>query len=413
MRDSPDTGERLTEANHVERGPGPPAQAEKPQSTDEQPSRLDAKTWLVERFNWTWFTCTQSTGGLAIILSECPKQFDGLHTIGAVVFVLNIILWLTFSGLTITRWILKPSKFRASFTQPPESYFYGSWWLTIATIIIGMQLFGVPHSGPWLITAIRVCFWIYAACTLLSSVVVFVIMSKHAPLANPGANPAILLTTFHAMLTGTIAAAIVGSQPPQHRLPIMIAGVGYQGYGWIMSTFLLSCILGCVLQNGFPPASSTRPGFFMLVGTAGYTIVVLIGNARGAPTDYGYFATHPMAAEILLVMATWTGVFLWVFTFWCFAIITLSIFSDMLKRSESGKWSLSMSFHNTWWAFIFPNVGFTLSTIYLGQEFESEAILWVATAMVILLVVLWIFDMITFFKAITYSIIWDSRVKLS
>jgi tellurite resistance protein TehA-like permease len=413
MRDSPNTGERLTEANHVERGPGPPAQAEKPQPTDEQPPRLDAKTWLVERFNWTWFTCTQSTGGLAIILSECPKQFDGLHTIGAVVFVLNIILWLTFSGLTITRWILKPSKFRASFTQPPESYFYGSWWLTIATIIIGMQLFGVPHSGPWLITAIRVCFWIYAACTLLSSVVVFVIMSKHAPLANPGANPAILLTTFHAMLTGTIAAAIVGSQPPQHRLPIMIAGVGYQGYGWIMSTFLLSFIFGSVLQNGFPPASSTRPGFFMLVGTAGYTIVVLVGNARGAPPDYGYFATHPMAAEILLVMATWTGVFLWVFTFWCFAIITLSIFSDMLQRSESGKWSLSMSFHNTWWAFIFPNVGFTLSTIYLGQEFESEAILWVATAMVILLVILWIFDMITFFKAITYSIIWDSRVKLS
>ena len=151
----------------------------------------------------------------------------------------------------------------------------------------------------------------------------------------------------------------------------------------------------------------------MLVGTAGYTIVVLIGNARGAPTDHGYFATHPMAAEILLVMATWTGVFLWVFTFWCFAIITVSTVSDMVQRDSNGKWTLSMKFHNTWWAFIFPNVGFTLSTIYLGREFDSEAVLWVATAMVILLVIFWLFDMVTFFKAIIYSIIWDSRVKLS
>ena len=107
------------------------------------------------------------------------------------------------------------------------------------------------------------------------------------------------------------------------------------------------------------------------------------------------------------------GVFLWVFTFWCFAVITVSTVSDMVERDENGKWGLSMKFHNTWWAFIFPNVGFTLSTIYLGQEFESEAVLWVATAMVVLLVIFWLFDMVTFFKAITYSIIWDSRVKLS
>ena len=386
-----------------------PHQGEK---TQEGPSRLDARTWLVERFNFTWFTCTQSTGGLAILLSECPKQFDGLRTIGTIVFIFNIVLWLIFSGLTIARWALEPAKLRASFTQPPECFFYGSWWLTIATIIVGMHNFGVEHSGPWLITAIRVCFWIYAACTLLSSVVVFVVMSKYSSLPNCGANPAILLTVFHAMLTGTVAAVIVGNQPPHHRLPIMVAGVAYQGFGWVMSMVYLSYIFSSMLQNGLP-AASVRPGLYMTVGTAGYTIVVLIGNARGAPVDYGYFAAHPTAAEILLVLATWTGVFLWMFTFWCFAVVTLSILSNMLQRGQNGRWSLTMSFHNTWWAFIFPNVGFTLSTIYLGQEFESEAVLWVATAMVILVVISWIFDMVIFFKAIVISLLYDSRVKLS
>lgn len=28
------------------------------------------------------------------------------------------------------------------------------------------------------------------------------------------------------------------------------------------------------------------------------------------PLPYGYFNTHPMAGEILLVVATWVGVFL-------------------------------------------------------------------------------------------------------
>jgi tellurite resistance protein TehA-like permease len=410
MKPSLDTGSHPAQPNHVERDPT--LQSDKPPLAD-GPHRLDARTWLVERFSWTWFTATQSTGGMAIVLAECPHQFNGLHTIGAIIFIFNIVLWLLFTVLTITRWRLKPTTLYASFTQPPEAYFYGSWWLTAATIILGIQHYGVPHSGPWLIDAIRVLFWIYAACTLLSSLVVFVVMTKHSPIKNPGGNPSILLTVFHAMLTGTVAAGIVREQPEAHRLPIMVAGVGFQGYGWILSMIYVGWIFSSLLQNGFPGTSSVRPGFFMLVGTAGYTIVVLIGNARGAPSNYGYFASHPMAAEIVLVMATWTSIFLWVFTFWCFAMVTISILSDMIRRDEKGRWRLTMSWHNTWWAFIFPNVGFTISTIYLGQELESEAIMWVSTGMVILLVVFWLFDMVLFFKTVGYSMLRDSRVKLS
>lgn len=379
---------------------------------DDEPYRLNAKEWIVGRFNWSWFTCTQSTGGVAIVLSECPKQFDGLHTIGAIVFIFNLVLWLLFSGLVITRWIIKPAKVRASFTQPPECFFYASWWLSLATIIICMQKYGVPHSGPWLVVAVRICFWIYAACTLLSSAVIFVVLSKHSVLPEIGANPAILLTAFHAMLTGTIAAAIVDGQPPDQRIPMMIAGVGYQGFGWIMGLVYLAHLITFLLRDGLPPPR-LRPGMYMLVAVAGFTILVLIGNARAAPVDYGYFAAHPMAAEELRIMATWVGIFLWVFTFWCFMMATISVCIDLFERDERGHWRMSVTYHNTWWAFVFPNIGLTVSTIFLGQELESNAILWVGTAMVILLVVMWLFDMTMFIRTITYSLFWDSRIKLS
>lgn len=41
-------------------------------------------------------------------------------------------------------------------------------------------------------------------------------------------------------------------------------------------------------------------------------------------------------------------------------------------------------------ALVFPNVGFALSTIYIGQELESNAILWVSVGLTILVVLVWL-----------------------
>lgn len=62
-------------------------------------------------------------------------------------------------------------------------------------------------------------------------------------------------------------------------------------------------------------------------------------------------------------------------------------------------------------AFIFPNVGFTLATVYLGQELESNAILWFSVGMIILLVVFWLLCLMM--KTILMSICVDSRIRLS
>ena len=61
-------------------------------------------------------------------------------------------------------------------------------------------------------------------------------------------------------------------------------------------------------------------------------------------------------------------------------------------------------------AFIFPNVGFTLATIDIGQELGSPGILWVATAMTILLVIFWLMDITLLVKAVlTGRIMWPGK----
>lgn len=134
------------------------------QSTEKKKQRHSAVMRRLQQFTWANFTCTQSTGGIAILLSETPKQFYGLQTIGIVIFIFNLVLFLLFTAAITTRFVRTPGggggALRQSLTQSPEAYFAGSFWLSMATIIICMQRFAVPRAGPWVIDAIRVLFWI-------------------------------------------------------------------------------------------------------------------------------------------------------------------------------------------------------------------------------------------------------------
>ncbi|OAA75761.1 C4-dicarboxylate transporter/malic acid transport protein [Akanthomyces lecanii RCEF 1005] len=170
--------------------------------------RLNLRQWIVEKFNWTWFTCSQSTGGIGILLSESPKQFHGLQAIGTSYYE------------------------RRGFVQAPECFFFGSFWLTIATIIISMDRFGAPHAGPWLTVAIRVCYWIYAAVTLASATAHFVTVFEFTPVTAVQMNPGSMILVYNTMLTGTIASSIAKGQPLAQRLPIVVSGIAFREFGW-------------------------------------------------------------------------------------------------------------------------------------------------------------------------------------
>jgi C4-dicarboxylate transporter/malic acid transport protein len=357
---------------------------------------------LLDRFTWANFTCTQSTGGVAVLLSETPHQFRGLQTAGVVVFILNLVLFVLFTTAMICRFVQRPSSFRKSVTKPPEAYFTGSLWLSMATIIICMQRFGVPHTGPWIIVAIRVLFWTYAAITLTYNILIFVVMFALSPLKPGTMSPPMFLMIYNAMLTGTVASAIAADQPLSQRMAIIVAGITFQGLGWILCLLILPLFVGNMLINGLGPANQ-RPGLFISVGSSGYTIVALIGCAKAIPDGYGYFAKHPTASETLNVVALWIGIFLWLFAFWLFAIALVAHLPILISKCCNNNNNMSqpqMSFTLPWWAIIFPNVGFTIATIYIGEGLESNAIAWVATVMTVLVFAAWLMDLFLHLKSI-------------
>ncbi|KAF7558835.1 hypothetical protein G7046_g5330 [Stylonectria norvegica] len=334
----------------------------------------------LKHLTWAWFTLVMSTGGIGLLLNSTPHQFPGLRTIGKVFFVLTLILFACLVvGITI-RFARTPPALRASLMHPTESLFFPCFLLSVATILTNTAAYGVPSAGPWLPTALRVCFWLYVALSTLSAVVQFYLLFNGAHLPIHSMTPAWILPVFPAMLTGTLASAIMSSQSPENRMPILIAGVTYQGLGWIVASLIYPLYLGRLMQEGLP-APAMRPGMFIAVGPAGYTTGSIIGMARAIPAEYGYFAANPVAPEVLRIMALWIGVWIWCVAFWFFAFSLIAVMASAIR------WRLRFSM--AWWAFVFPNVGFAIATAYIGEEFGSEAIQWVASGMSICIVLVW------------------------
>lgn len=218
-----------------------------------------------------------STGGIALVLAQTPHRFKGLNILGEIVFIFDIVLFLGICAGIMARFIMFPRAFWSSLTHPTESLFFPTFWIAVANIISNMQTYGVPRAGPWLIVAVRVCFWIYVGCTFLVAVGQYLFLFTGKSFTLQSMTPAWILPVFPVMLTGTLASTLGPSQPPEYGLPLLIAGITFQGLGLLIATFFYSIFLGRLMTEGLPEPNK-RPGMFIAVSC----------YRRTEKTDYTY-----------------------------------------------------------------------------------------------------------------------------
>jgi len=329
-----------------------------------------------------------STGGFATLLSVQPHKFTGLMTIGTIVYIFDLVLFVILCGAITARFIMYPGSFRKSLKHPSEALFFPTFWLSLPTIIGGMNNYGVGNVGPWLITVLRVLFWIYFACTLLVAIFQYWYLFMAKQLLVKSMAPSWILPIFPVMLSGTLANIIASNQPPESRLPIIVAGVASQGLGFTVAVMLYAVMIVRLMEYGLPPPNA-RPGMFICVGPPGFTILSLIGMSKALP-EVGYFATNPMAIPALQAMALFVSIFIYMIAVWWFFIAIVSVLYGIKK----------MSFSLVNWALVFPNVGLTIATINIGQQLESQGIQWVGSIMSILVFIIWLFNIFAHARAV-------------
>lgn len=354
----------------------------------------------ISHFTWAWFTLTMSTGGISNLISQQPHRFKGLTTIGTMIFILFIVFLMLNMTMITLRFILNPGTLKSSLTHPTESLFFPCMWLSFAILLINVQAYGVPASGPWLLTTLRVLFWIYFGCTLVIGIGhYYVLFSAGQHMSIHSMTPSWILPIFPVMLSGSIASSISSSQPPEERLAIIVAGLASQGLGFLISFVMIALFLGRLMVDGLP-APKLRPGIFMAVGPPSFTALALMGMANSIPQGYTYFAQHPMAKDVLQPLALFFSIFLWLFAFFFFGIATIAC----LQGVGELYWSLIC------WAFVFPNTGFAITTISIGNQLSSEGIKWVGSVMTVLLVAMWLFNLGMHVRAIlTKTMLWPGK----
>jgi C4-dicarboxylate transporter/malic acid transport protein len=341
-------------------------------------------TGMNKSFTWAWFTLTMSTGGFATLLSVQPHKFPGLMTIGTIVYIFDLVLFVCVCTAITARFIMYPGSFHKSLKHPSEALFFPTFWLSLPTIIGGMNNYGASHVGDWLTVVLRILFWIYFACTFLSAVSQYWYLFMAKQLLVKSMTPSWILPIFPVMLTCTLANMIAKTQPPEQRLPIIVAGVAAQGLGWTVAVMLYAVLVVRLFEHGLPPPNA-RPGLFICVGPPGFTILSLIGMSKALPGGYGYFATNPTAIPALQAMALFVSIFIWMIGLFWFAIALVSVLYGVKQ----------MSFSLVNWALVFPNVGFTIALVDIGQQLQSQGVQWVASIMSVLVFAMWLFNLVT------------------
>lgn len=330
-------------------------------------------------FTWTWFTSTMSTGGLAVLLADTPHRFRGLNTIGTVVFIFDLVLFTALVGCISARFIMFPGSLKRSLYHPVESLLFPCFWLSIAVIICNIEKYGVPHVGHWLRIVQVVLFWVYCACTFLVAITQYHVLFTGRNHTVSSMTPSWILPVFPVMLAGTLACNIAPYEDAYYAMPMLTAGLTFQGLGMMLSILMYALYIGRLMADGLPEPD-LRPGMFIAVGPPSFTAFALIDMAKAVPHDYSYFQTFPTAVETVQTMATFVAIFLWSLSFWFFCI---SLVACLFAIGQ-------MRFRLTWWSFVFPNVGFTIATITIGEQLQSEGIKWVGSVMTCIIVVVYL-----------------------
>ncbi|KAK5044864.1 hypothetical protein LTR84_010402 [Exophiala bonariae] len=332
-----------------------------------------------------------ATGGISLLLSpkNQPHTFTGLETIGKVVYIWDLVV---FSGVTLAityRFVKWPYTLRTSLTHPTESLFFATSFLSAASIIAGLAQYAIPNCGPWLVTVYRVLFWIYFALTFLVAVGMYSLLFTNPRLKIQDMTLAWDLPIFPFMLCGTIASSGLEYQAKEYAMPMLFAGLTAQGLGMMVSMCMYASYVRRMINYGFPSPES-RPGMFIAVGPPSFTSLAIIGLAEKWPQGYDYFGPDDITAQVVRVVALLAAVFIWSLSLWFFAIAVVSCLA--VYRT--------FRFRLNWWAFVFPNVGFALATINIGNALQSQGVLWVGSIMTVGLVALYLFVLLNHVRAL-------------
>jgi len=337
---------------------------------------------IVRNFAPSWFIITMSTGILSIIIHKLPYNGHWLQIIATIFFVLNVVLFITFSVMSGLRYAMYPELWGALFRDHTGRFFVGAVPTGLFTIINMMVLVCAPAWGEGWVTAAWVLWWFNSVLSLavFAHLTFAVINISRTDLSAMSAIW--LLSIVPAAIASASGGILARALPnPQNQLLTLI--ISYILWGTSIPLAFIILVLyfhrltvhemlskEAIVTVLLPLAPLSLGGFALM--QFGRVAIEVFPKTHSIPLVSN-------AADILYVLG-----FISALIMWGFGIVWFFLALAMLIQSRG------FPFNMGWWGFIFPIGVFALSTFTLGEELESKFFNVLGTVLTGIAVLLWI-----------------------
>ncbi|CAK7202963.1 Plasma membrane sulfite pump involved in sulfite metabolism [Sporothrix eucalyptigena] len=317
--------------------------------------RKEDRGWrkLVRNFTPSWFSVSMGTGVVSILLHNLPYNAHGIWYISVIVFCLNIFLFLSFSAITLTRYILYPEIWGVMIKHPSQSLFLGCIPMALSTIVKMMVLVCSDWGTGFL-------YFTWALWPSLSHM-----------------TAALLLPVVPVVVAAASGSLIAQALPSRtHAITTIVTSYILWGLGETFSFFIMTVYFlrlqihdlppREVIVSVFLPIGPLGQGGFAIqqLGKAAYMLLPATGAFNGNVIDgsspTALEATAMYGGTVLYMAGILAGFFLWGAALGWLAFAVISIMTTK-----------SFPFNMGWWGFVFPLGVLTSCTGMLATELSS------------------------------------------
>ncbi len=352
----------------------------------------------MRQFTPNWFTATMGTGILALALNQFPIHVAGLHQVAAVLWLLNILLFVVFSGLYLTRWSVYPGEARRVFSHSVVSMFFGAIPMGLATIINGFVVFGIPLWGSIALQMARVLWWVDVLLSILCGVLIPFMMFTRQEHTIEKMTAVWLLPIVAAEVAAASGALLVPYMPDPHAaVRIVVMSYALWAFSVPLAMSMLVILLMRLILHKLPPTDMAATGWLALgpIGTGALGLMLLGSDAAKVFPAAGL----PGIGEVAFGIGAVGGSMLWGYGVW-WLLMALLTTSRYLKEG--------MPFNIGWWGFTFPIGVYGIATLVLARLTHIGVLTLIGGVLIAGLTFLWLVVVIRTIRGA-----WDGRLFVS
>ena len=125
-------------------------------------------------------------------------------------------------------------------------------------------------------------------------------------------TPVWIFPAYPLLIIGPIAGVVPTNLASSQNLKVIVGGFTFQGIGFMVSLLIYSAFIYRLMTQKLPQ-ESLRPGMFVSVGPAGFTVASIISMSEKLETvvPADFMGDGKMMAFVLSVVANWLCLWLW------------------------------------------------------------------------------------------------------